>query len=248
MFERLRERGFEIISINHAQAIIERDFPDAEAELEDALAELKLPISEIIGSGGGEAQMTQRLRRSLAGTEWPKHNFEITKTVDGVIKESITHEIDHVRRFENGVFALEIEWNNKDPFFDRDLENFKRLHAEGVISVAAIITRGSEMQTEMLAHIREFAETKSIDSFDVLDSLEIDPTPRQRKQIQKWVDAGMSFREAWSKKFTTDKYGTATTHWKKLMDRVSRGVGNPCPLILFGLPLSIIDMEREPHD
>jgi Restriction endonuclease BglII len=34
-----------------------------------------------------------------------------------------------------GVVALEIEWNNKDPFFDRDLENFKRLHAEGAISV-----------------------------------------------------------------------------------------------------------------
>ena len=25
----------------------------------------------------------------------------------------------------NKLIALEIEWNNKDPFFDRDLENFK---------------------------------------------------------------------------------------------------------------------------
>jgi hypothetical protein len=34
--------------------------------------------------------------------------------------------------FLPGVLALEIEWNN--PFFDRDLENFKRLHANGAIS------------------------------------------------------------------------------------------------------------------
>ncbi|HSV23752.1 MAG TPA: BglII/BstYI family type II restriction endonuclease [Xanthobacteraceae bacterium] len=38
--------------------------------------------------------------------------------------------------------ALEIEWNNKDSFFDRDLENFKRLHADGAISVGIIVMRG----------------------------------------------------------------------------------------------------------
>src|SRR3546814_7699438 len=106
MFEKLRERGFEILSINHAEAIVEKDFPEAIAELENALLNLTLPISEIIGSGGGETQMTQRLRRSLAGNQWPKHNFEIKKTVDDVVKESITHEIDHVRRFDNGTFEI----------------------------------------------------------------------------------------------------------------------------------------------
>lgn len=244
MFEDLKARGFEIVSINHAEAIIQTDFPDAVYELEAAFASLSLPISEIIGSGGGEAKMTQRLRRSLAGTKWPKHNFEIKKSVDGIVKESITHEIDHVRHFDAGTFALEIEWNNKDPFFDRDLENFKRLHAEGVISVASIITRGSEMQKQMLSRVRQYAADHSIDDFGDLERLEIDPTIRQRQQIRKWVDAGIPFLEAWSKKFTTDKYGTATTHWSKLMDRVARGVGNPCPLVLIGLPPSIIDMKR----
>jgi hypothetical protein len=37
-----------------------------------------------------------------------------------------------------------------------------------------------------------------------------------------------------------DKFGEATTHWKKLEDRVHRGVGNPCPLLLIGLPDSIV--------
>ena len=42
------------------------------------------------------------------------------------------------------------------------------------------------------------------------------------------------------RQFVNDKYGQATTHWAKLEDRLKRGVGNPCPLVLFGLPQSMI--------
>jgi hypothetical protein len=41
-------------------------------------------------------------------------------------------------------------------------------------------------------------------------------------------------------KFVSDKFGEATTHWRKLEDRVHRGVGNPCPLLLVGLPDTIV--------
>ncbi|MHB8530169.1 MAG: hypothetical protein ACYC8V_11750, partial [Caulobacteraceae bacterium] len=47
-------------------------------------------------------------------------------------------------------------------------------------------------------------------------------------------------REAWSRSFVQDKYGAATTHWDKMDDRIRRGVGNPCPLLLVGLPASIV--------
>ncbi len=66
MFESLSGRGFQIEFLSHAKAILGVDFPDAVAELEKALGELSVPIEEIIGSGGGEAKGTQRLRRSLA--------------------------------------------------------------------------------------------------------------------------------------------------------------------------------------
>jgi hypothetical protein len=117
----LADRGFDLMFVSHADAILRQDFPDAARELTDALTNLELPITEIIGSGGGETKFTQRLRRSLTAMGWPKHIFEVTKTVDGVPRESTSHEIDHVRRSGKGVVALEIEWNNKDPFFDRDL-------------------------------------------------------------------------------------------------------------------------------
>ena len=154
MFDKLRDLGFEIEFTSHAEAIILHDFPDLIGELESALEQTTIPITEIIGGGGGEAKVTQRLRRSLAAMEWIKHNFELKKIVDGVAKESISHEIDHVRRSPKGVFALEIEWNNKDPFFDRDLENFKRLHAEGAISLGGIVTVARRCNSKCASELR----------------------------------------------------------------------------------------------
>lgn len=175
--------------------------------------------------------------------QWTKHNFELKKMVDGVPKESISHEIDHVRHTKQGVFALEIEWNNKDPFFDRDLENFKRLHAEGAISVGAIVTRGSRMQSEMRDRVEQFAVARNIAGYDDLERFDAgSPTKPQRRQIEKDLQRNVPFAQAWARKFTSDKFGMATTHWSKLQDRVHRGVGNPCPLLLIGLPPTIIDM------
>ncbi|MFO1104876.1 MAG: BglII/BstYI family type II restriction endonuclease [Amaricoccus sp.] len=108
--------GFDLLARNHAEAILSVDFPAETAELIAAVRSFAIPLAELVGSGGGEAPSTQRLRRTLAEQGWLKHKFELKLTVDGAVKEAITHEIDHVRRGGHGVLALEIEWNNKDPF------------------------------------------------------------------------------------------------------------------------------------
>lgn len=243
MFDRLRSAGFEISFASHAEAIIGTDFPDVARDLEVALVDICLPITEIVGSGGGEALLTQRLRRGFVDLHWRKRNIQMKKIVDGVEKESISHEIDHFHATAAGAFALEIEWNNKDPFFDRDLENFKRLHAEGVISVGAIVTRGSHLQSQLKTLIAAWANREAITSFIDLRSKGFKrPTERQEKIVMDRVVRGESFASAWAGMFFSDKYGMATTHWSKLTDRLRRGVGNPCPLVLIGLPASIIDM------
>jgi hypothetical protein len=56
--------------------------------------------------------------------------------------ESPTHKVDC---FKNRV-ALEIEWNNKDPFYDRDLNNFRLLFDLRAISVGVIVTRADHLQ------------------------------------------------------------------------------------------------------
>ena len=98
MFDALRDRGFDIAIRNHAGAIFSVDFPEQVKELEDALLDVSIPVEELIGSGGGEAQSTQRLRRRLYEAGWPKHNFRFTMTVDGIETVAQSHEIDHVRQ------------------------------------------------------------------------------------------------------------------------------------------------------
>jgi hypothetical protein len=50
-------------------------------------------------------------------------------------------------RLLQGTRGLEIEWNNKDPFYDRDLNNFRLLFDLRVIEVGVIVTRASNLQT-----------------------------------------------------------------------------------------------------
>jgi hypothetical protein len=217
------------------------DYPTALGELEHVLSALSIPIESLVRGGGGEAEVTQGLRRQLAHLGWRRHSFEIKKLIDGVERESISHQVDHVRTIDHGKLAMEIEWNNKDPFFDRDLENFKRLHAEAAISVGVIITRGRGLQDNIRNHILRFATDRNIMSYEDLQSYGIQPTGRQRSAVERRIRSGnTAFSQAWAEVFCSDKYGQATTHWRKLQDRVHRGVGNPCPLLLIGIPDSVI--------
>jgi hypothetical protein len=256
MFEALKKNGYQIEFTSHAIAILQIDFPDASKELEEVILNQSVPIEEIIGSGGGETKGTQRLRNGLTSKKWLKETFTIEKKINGETKESISHEVDHVRLIEGegatkNRIALEIEWNNKDPFFDRDLENFKRLHAEGAISLGVIVTRGTLLQDNMRQLVRRWVDESQVNNFDDLESLGVTQTARQKKSVLKRVERKKNpipFREAWTSHFVSDKFGAATTHWRKLEDRVSRGVGNPCPLVLIGLPDSIVTFGEDPAE
>ncbi len=244
MFSALIEKGFQIEFCSHAEAILQVDFPQVEAELTEVLATFSIPASEIVSGGGGEAKGTQRLRNALNSRSWPKYHFTVERTINGVTLESQSHEVDHVREFGDGSrVALEIEWDNKDPFHDRDLENFKRLHADGAISVGGIITRGTSLHEGLKEVVESFLVRRNVSSFEDLEPWGYIPTARQRTVIldlQKRLGGPSYFCKAFSKRFVADKFGEATTHWRKLDDRVRRGVGNPCPLLLIGLPRSII--------
>lgn len=247
VFDQLKQYGYQVEALSHARAILQVDFPTVEAELEEVLLPFKIPVSELIAGGGGEAKGTQRLRNALTEREWPKFHFLVERKINGRTLESQSHEVDHVRELPNGRIALEIEWNNKDPFFDRDLENYKRLHADGAISVGVIITRGTKLHENMRGIVSRFLDIHSVEGFSDLERWGYEPTSRQRTAINKLIHrrtAPLNFREAFTRKFVSDKFGEATTHWRKLEDRVSRGVGNPCPLLLIGLPDTIVEFDE----
>ena len=195
--------------------------------------------TEMLRSGGNQTSQTKRMGGELRARGWGKRNIEVTKAVDGVPKSSMTHEIDHVRDFDNGSLALEIEWNNKDPFFDRDMENFQRLHAEGAISVGVVVTRGRSLQAEVRSILVRCAKANGLENREDFRRLNIKaPTANQEADIgRRERDADFATAAAL---MLAAKYGESTTHWGKLMERLARGVGSPCPLLLIGLPASCV--------
>ncbi len=236
VLHQLIKNGWNVRALHHAEAILTHDLDGALVELESILLSTSLPMVEVIQSGGGESQITQRLRRALAAVGWKKHNFEVKQVVDGAARASHTHEIDHVKVFGNHTAALEIEWNNKDPFYDRDLENFQRLHSVGAISVGIIVTRGDSLQSAFRQRVEDFARANGINSAADLSRF-YGPSA---KQAIKFARPSVDFPSEWARVFVANKYGQATTHWNKLMDRMNRGVGNPCPLLLIGIPDTVI--------
>jgi hypothetical protein len=237
----LREAGFDLLTRNHAEAILVHDFARELDELVRLLLDVRIEVAELIAGGGGESAFTQRLRRSLARAHWPKHVFTVETVVDGFPREAISHEIDHVRHTAAGALALEIEWNNKDPFFDRDLENFQRLHVQSALSVGMIVTRGASLQSAFGSRIAaRLAADGVADEAGLARYRMGERTANQRAGVARLMAGGTGFPEAFTRNFVASKYGQATTHWAKLKARVDRGVGNPCPLVLIGLPEAVL--------
>ena len=91
--------------------------------------------------------------------------------------------------------------------------------------------------------VQNYAQAQKIASPEDLTRIGLSPTARQLSEYTGRARRS-SFSEGWAAAFVQDKYGAATTHWDKLEARVSRGVGNPCPLLLIGLPDSIVTFEE----
>jgi len=136
------KQHYEIYEWRHASAVLRSDFPEQWNDLVEVLSEFTLRRSDIITPGGGKSPVAVWLDRAFAQRGWSKKSFDTQIVVDGIPTKSPTHEVDC---YKNGV-ALEIEWNNKDPFFDRDLNNVRLLFDLRTVSVGIIITRCDELQ------------------------------------------------------------------------------------------------------
>lgn len=133
---------FEIKETHHASAILHTDFPREWEDLVEILAQFQLLRSHIMTPGGRKSPISLSIDSFFYERAWSEHNFDIEVKADGVTTLAPTHHVDY---FRNRI-AIETEWNNKDPFFDRDLTTFRLLFDLNVLSVGIIITRASELQ------------------------------------------------------------------------------------------------------
>jgi len=133
---------YEVHQWRHALAILRADFSQEYADLCAVLESFRLQRSWIAVGGGRKSKVAEWMDRELAARGWAPRKFDTKFSVDDVLLESPTHEVDC---FKNRV-ALEVEWNNKEPFFDRDLNNFRLLFELRAVSVGVIVTRADELQ------------------------------------------------------------------------------------------------------
>ncbi len=142
LFSQKIRDNYEIYEWKHACAILKNDFPDEWKDITDMLENFRLCKSYLTNPGGSKSEVAIWIDKFLTERQWIEKEFSTSVKVDENIMDSPTHKVDC---YKNRI-ALEIEWNNKDPFFDRDLNNFRLLFDLRAISVGVIITRCDHLQ------------------------------------------------------------------------------------------------------
>lgn len=107
-----------------------------------ALRQFKLLRSEILKKGGRKSLIAIRFDGYLFARGWQEKQFRTAIKIDNAEFETPTHKVDC---YKNRV-ALEVEWNNKTEFYDRDLNNFRLLFELRAIDAGIIVTRSSHLQ------------------------------------------------------------------------------------------------------
>lgn len=125
----------------NAAGVLATACPDEWNEIIEVLRAFRLLRSEIEAAGGRKSPIAKQIDGAFYARSWQEKQFETAIKIDQEIFESPTHKVDCFK----GRVALELEWNNKDPFYDRDLNNFRLLFDLRAIDVGVIVTRGTSL-------------------------------------------------------------------------------------------------------
>ena len=126
----------------NAAGVLSTACPNEWADVLEVLRGFRLLTSEILAPGGGKSPIARRIDGAFYDRGWEEREFSTAIRVDDAEFVSPTHSVDCFK----GRVALEVEWNNKDPFYDRDLNDFRILFDLRAIDVGVIITRATELQ------------------------------------------------------------------------------------------------------
>lgn len=133
---------YEVHEWRNGIAILSAAHPQEWADILDVLRGFSLLRSDIMKPGGSKGLIASKLDSHFTRLGWAEKKFDTKIVVDTHEHAAPIHKVDC---YKNRV-ALEVEWNNKDPFFDRDLNNFRLLFDLRAIDAGVIITRCSELQ------------------------------------------------------------------------------------------------------
>jgi hypothetical protein len=126
----------------NATGVLATACPEEWQQIIDVLRKFRLLQSEVMAAGKNRSPISRQIDGAFYGLGWKEKKFTTAIKIDEVEYESPTHKIDCFK----GRVALELEWNNKDPFYDRDLNNFRLLFDLRAIDVGVIVTRSWDLQ------------------------------------------------------------------------------------------------------
>jgi Restriction endonuclease BglII len=133
---------FEVHEWRNGLAIMAAAHPAEWSNIIEVLRGFRLLKSDILKPGGSKGLISSKLDSHFTRLGWAEKKFDTKIVVDLEEHLAPTHKVDC---YKNRV-ALEVEWNNKDPFFDRDLNNFRLLFDLRAIAAGVVITRCTELQ------------------------------------------------------------------------------------------------------
>ena len=133
---------YEVHEWRNGLAILAAARPEEWNDILAVLREFRLLRSSILKPGGRKSTIAEKLDSHFFRLGWKEKGFKTKIVVDDAEYDTPTHKVDC---YKNRV-ALEVEWNNKDPFYDRDLNNFRLLFELRAIDVGLIVTRCDELQ------------------------------------------------------------------------------------------------------
>lgn len=133
---------YEVHEWRNGLAILAAAHPKEWSDIVQVLRGFKLLKSDILQPGGSKGLISSKLDGHFTKLGWVEKKFDTKIVVDTAEHIAPTHKVDC---YKNRV-ALEVEWNNKDPFYDRDLNNFRLLFDLRAIDAGVIITRCTELQ------------------------------------------------------------------------------------------------------
>jgi hypothetical protein len=141
-FPKFVRKNYEIHEWRHASAVLHTDFREEWDDIVAVLTKFRLQKSHIAVGGGGRSKVSASIDKAFTDRGWAERKFATQIRVDQNVYDSPTHKVDC---FKNTI-GLELEWNNKTEFYDRDLNNFRLLFELRALNVGVIITRCDELQ------------------------------------------------------------------------------------------------------
>jgi len=148
---------FDFCEVRNAAAILASTNPNEWHEIQQVLTWFQLTQEDVFGEGGNRSDLATRVDERFREMGWREGRVDtliklavkISPYAKGGEKVAVIRETEvanqgyKVDNFK-GRIALDVEWNAKDGYLDRDLAAYRSLYEYALIDAAVIITRTQE--------------------------------------------------------------------------------------------------------